>query len=435
MKPIPRPLYTAFSRDLGTLSLSNNERQDWLKWLRFYLDFCAKYRYPPREKESLQQFLHKLGKKKQSGERQAQAMKSISMFYDVVQQFPRPGTGGPENVKEADAWEKLFVKLTEQIKVRQYSPKTLKAYAGWARQFQVYLESKAPEALDDDDAARFLTYIATEKNVVATTQNQAFNALLFFFRHVLDKPYELGEKVVRARRKRYIPVVLTREEIDRVLFELPYPHNLIARLMYGCGLRQAELLNLRINCFNFDDAILTVHDGKGGKDRAVPLPHTVIPDLRAHRDRVRALYERDLSDDFAGAFMPRGAASKWKSRSREWTWQFFFPAKTLTLVPEEGEYRRYHLHETHFGKALRMAARRTKLDKRVTSHTFRHSFASHLLLANYDIRTVQEMMGHSDVRTTMIYTQTVPSRTKKQQRSPLDFETGREFAAGIPTPG
>jgi integrase len=181
-------------------------------------------------------------------------------------------------------------------------------------------------------------------------------------------------------------------------------------------------LNLRTQNFNFDHGILTVHDGKGKKDRSVPLPQRLMPNLKAHLERVKKLHDRDLAAAYSGAFMFDAIEKKYKNCAREFIWQWFFPAKTLTFVPEGKEYRRYHLHETHVQKAIKSAVNRAKICKRATAHTFRHSYASHLLQANYDIRTIQELLGHSDIRTTMIYTHTVQSVTLKEARSPLDLD-------------
>ena len=193
------------------------------------------------------------------------------------------------------------------------------------------------------------------------------------------------------------------------------------KLLYGCGLRLFECLNLRIQNFNFDAGILTVHDGKGKKDRTVPLPQTILPELTDHLDHVKDLHQSDLDSGYAGAFMIGLLEKKYKNSAKELIWQWFFPAKTLTFVPDVKEYRRYYLHETHVQKAIRRAVLKSKLLKRVSAHTFRHSFATHLLQANYDIRTIQELLGHSDVRTTMIYTHTIKSLTVKEAKSPLDF--------------
>lgn len=199
------------------------------------------------------------------------------------------------------------------------------------------------------------------------------------------------------------------------------PYNLVAKLLYGCRLRLFECLKLRIQDVNFEMNVLTVHDGKGQKDRTLPLPAVLLPGLEAQRARVMQLHQADLAAGYAGTFLPNALAEKYKRAPKELVWQWLFPAKTLTLIPNSQEYRRYHLHETHVQKAIKQAVRKSQITKRASAHTFRHSFASHLLQANYDIRTIQELLGHSDLKTTMIYTHTVQSVTIKQAKSPLDF--------------
>jgi integrase len=197
------------------------------------------------------------------------------------------------------------------------------------------------------------------------------------------------------------------------------------KLLYGCGLRLGECLNIRINALNFDHGVLTVHDGKGKKDRTLPLPEVIVPNLLAQVEMVKKRHLEWLEAGYGGVFMFDVIDRKYKNAAKEFNWQWLFPAKELTYVPEFNEYRLYHLHDRHVQKAVRSVANRLQLTKRVTPHTFRHSFASHLLQANYDIRTIQAMLGHSDVRTTMIYTQTVPSRTLKQAKSPLNISSSR----------
>jgi len=311
--------------------------------------------------------------------------------------------------------------LANEIKVRHYSPKTLKSYSTWIRKMKSFCKGKGPAELSTADVKEFLTFLAAKQKVSASSQNQAFNALLFWFRHILNKEFGQIDGVVRAKRKPYIPVVLSREEVDAVCENLKYPHDLVVKLLYGCGLRLFECLNLRIQSLNFDFGVLTVHDGKGKKDRTVPLPQSIIPDLKAHLERVKKLHDNDLAEDYSGAFMFDSIEKKYKNCAKEFVWQWFFPAKTLTFVPESKEHRRYHLHETHVQKSIKRAVNKAKLSKRATAHTFRHSYASHLLQANYDIRTIQELLGHSDVRTTMIYTHTIKSTTIKEAKSPLDF--------------
>jgi integron integrase len=393
------------------------------KWLRYYLDFCNKYRFNPSEKTSLSNFIKKLQEKHQTPLQLRQASNAISLYYEVL----KSGSQALMPVyKKASypvnpLWKSALVNLYAEIRTRHYSPKTLKSYANWARKFQAFVENKDPQSLNSIDVKRFLNYLAVKKKVSASTQNQAFNALLFFYRYIIKKDFGEHKDTVRAKRSRYIPVVLSREEVNAVLNNLSYPYDLVVKLLYGCGLRLFECLNLRIHNFNFDAEVLTVHDGKGKKDRTVPLPKKIIPELKSHLNNVIELHQVDLKTGYAGAFMIGLLDIKYKNASKELIWQWFFPAKTLTFVPKTKEYRRYHLHSSHVSSAIRSATRKAKILKRVSAHTFRHSFASHLLQVNYDIRTIQELLGHSDVRTTMVYTHTIKSMTLKEAKSPLDF--------------
>jgi len=332
-----------------------------------------------------------------------------------------PSEKGYVERENGASWEAEYSLLADEIHVRHYSSKTLKTYKGWVRKFQTFTRSKTPELLSSNEVKEFLTFLAVKRKVASSTQNQAFNALLFFYRHILHKEFGRIDGVVRAKRKPYIPVVLSREEIEAILRHLEPPYDLAVKLLYGCGLRLFECLGLRVHCMNFDAGILTVHDGKGQKDRTVPLPEKILPELRGHLESLKDLHERDLKRKYAGVFLVNALEQKYKNAAKEFIWQWFFPAKNLTRIPETGEYRRYHLHETHVQKAIKEAVGKSRICKRATAHTFRHSFASHLLQANYDIRTIQELLGHSDVRTTMIYTHTIKSQTKKEAKSPLDF--------------
>ncbi|GIK12917.1 MAG: site-specific tyrosine recombinase [Candidatus Brocadia sinica] len=318
-------------------------------------------------------------------------------------------------------WDTVYSGLFAEIKVRHYSPKTLRSYSTWVRKFQAFRKSKKPSDLNPSDVKDFIRFLAVQCRVSASSQNQAFNALLFLYRRVLKTDFGDQSDNVMARRTRYMPVVLSREEVDLVIGNLKYPYDLVVSLLYGRGLRLFECMKLRLHNFNLDAGILTVHDGKGKKDRIVPLPRSIVPQIKNHITYVTELHQKDLDAGYTGAFVEGLLKKKYKNIGKDLIWQWFFPAKTLTLVPDEGKYRRYHLHETHVNKAIRRAVRKAKILKRVPSHTFRHSFATHLLQANYDIRTIQEMLGHSDVRTTMIYTHTIKSQTVKEVKSPLDF--------------
>lgn len=321
---------------------------------------------------------------------------------------------------ESPDWDMIIDSLSAEIKTRYYSRKTLKAYADWSRKFQSYLKNKHPDALTAADVKEYLTYLAVNGRVAASTQNQAFHALLFLYRHILKKDFGVHKDIPRAKKSSYIPVVLSRKEIDAVLKHLNYPYNLAVKLLYGCGFRLFECMNLRVKDFNFDALILTVR-GKGNKSRTVPIPQKIVLELAVQIEAVKKLHDEDIAAGYAGVFLEDQLEKKYPRAAKDFIWQWFFPQQSLTVLEDTKERRRYHLHERHVQEALYEAVRRAKLTKRVTSHTFRHSFATHLLQANYDIRTIQAMLGHSDVRTTMIYTHCVPSRTLKEARSPLDF--------------
>jgi integron integrase len=282
------------------------------------------------------------------------------------------------------------------------------------------VRSRPTGELGGQEVRGFLSDLAVRQGVAASTQNQAFNALLFFYRHVVGREFGQLDGVVRAKRHRYVPVVLSRSEVEAVLGCLEPPYRLVGLLLYGCGLRLAECVGLRVQCFNLDAMLLTVHDGKGQKDRTVPLPGRALPEIREQMDRVRRLHAEDLAAGYAGVFLPRQLEKKYKNAGREFIWQWFFPAPTLTWIARTRERRRYHLHDSHVQGAVKQAAARAGIPKRVSPHTFRHTYASHLLLANYDLQTIQRLLGHSDIKTTMIYLQTVPSVTLKEAKSPLD---------------
>jgi integron integrase len=430
-----------------------------------YLDFCAKYSLQPNDVLHYVAFNDKLRSKGQTEEQCRQARRSMAISYrsvGVIQQATankpaqrNPGDQVNGTPKEAHkvltaraftplpeltpivgktgvlaneelkptgvSWVDIYRRLEAAIKVRHYSVKTWQAYRHWLTALQTFTKSKDPRLLTMADVKSFLSFLAVEKQVAASSQNQAFNALLFLFKNILKKEFGKVEGVVRAKHRAYIPVVLSRAEVDKVISQLEYPYDLIAKLLYGCGLRLFECLKLRVQDLNFDMKIITIHDGKGKKDRTLPMPDTLVTALRDQGANVVQQHGQDLAAGYAGTFLPSALGNKYKNAAKELVWQWLFPAKMLTLVPGTHEYRRYHLHETHIQRAIKLAVRKSRIAKRASAHTFRHSFASHLLQANYDIRTIQELLGHGDVRTTMIYTHTVQSRTLKQAKSPLDF--------------
>ena len=259
------------------------------------------------------------------------------------------------------------------------------------------------------------------RRVSAATQNQAFNAILYFFRNVLGRDFGDVRGVIRAKRVKNVPTVLSREEMKSVLEGMRYPYRLLTQLSYGCGLRISEALSLRVKDVDMANGVLRVAKGKGKKDRSIPLPKSIADDLRSHIERVLEQHTLDVREGFAGTFLPGLNEEVHRPWAMDRSWYWLFPARSLTPVPATGERKRYHIHETNFQRELKAAVNNARIYKRVTAHTLRHSFATHLLHAGYDIRTIQELLGHSDVRTTMIYTHVLKPQHRELQ-SPLDLE-------------
>ncbi len=313
----------------------------------------------------------------------------------------------------------LMKQVRGAIRVRHFSRRTEEAYTRWIRRFIRFSGMRHPQELGAEDVEKFLTSLAEDRGVAASTQNQALSALLFLYGEVLRVDLPWMHEIVRAKRPIRLPVVLTRSEVERVLKELPDPSRLASHLMYGAGLRLLECLRLRVKDLDFERSTLVIREGKGARDRRTVLPMSLAAPLRSHLVTVQAQHESDLERGAGHVELPTGLAKKFPNASRDWKWQWVFPATRTYRHRESGEHRRHHLHETVLQRAVTAAGRAAHLDKRVTCHTFRHSFATHLLEDGYDIRTVQELLGHRDVRTTMIYTH-VLNRGPGAVKSPAD---------------
>ncbi len=325
-------------------------------------------------------------------------------------------TSGP--VSKTDIAE-LSEQTRMEIRTRHYSRSTEKTYMYWIRQFIYFNNMRHPLEMNEREVQTFLSHLTTRKNFSASTQNQALSALLFLYRHVLKQ--EIGDfhEIVRARKSRRLPVVLTVDEVRAVFKNLDGEMLLIARILYGSGLRLSECLQLRVKDIDFEMNQTTVRDGKGKKDRITMLPTTVKGPLKRHLQKVKKIHEQDLSGGYGQVFLPYALVRKYPNASREWIWQFVFPQKRRFRNKETGEEGRFHIHETIVQRAMRDAVRAAGITKRASCHTLRHSFATHLLQACYDIRTVQELLGHKDVKTTMIYTH-VLNRRGQGVKSPAD---------------
>ncbi|MEX2108979.1 MAG: integron integrase [Gemmatimonadaceae bacterium] len=299
---------------------------------------------------------------------------------------------------------RLLERLRNRLRTRRYSPRTERAYCDWVRRFVLYHERRHPRTMGEAEIAGFLTHLATERRVSASTQNQALQAILFLYNHLLGQPVGLIRGVERAKRPRRLPVVLSPAEVRSVLSRVSAVPRLCGILMYGSGLRVSECVSLRVKDVDFDRFEITVRAGKGNKDRRVPLPRVAIPALRTHLDRVRRQFQRDLARGLRGADLPDALERKLPNAGREWAWQWVFPAARIYVERETGLRRRHHYHESAVQRAISAAVRASGIPKRATCHSFRHSFATNLLESGSDIRTIQELLGHTDIRTTMVYT-------------------------------
>lgn len=306
------------------------------------------------------------------------------------------------------------------IRVKHLSLRTEEAYLGWIRRYIFFHDKRHPKEMGAEEVQAFLTHLAVEENVSASTQNQAFAALLFLYREVLRKPLGNVENVVRAKLPKRLPDVLTKEEVSRLLTYLRGEEWLVANLLYGAGLRLLEALRLRVKDVDFEYKQIVVRDGKGAKDRVTVLPEKIIMPLREHLARVRLLHEEDLRLGFGAVYLPFALERKYPNADREWIWQYVFPAFKRSRDPRSEKERRHHLSEGSVQRAVKNAITQTGIAKRASPHTLRHSFATHLLESGYDIRTLQELLGHKDVRTTQIYTHVV-KRGGLGVRSPLDI--------------
>lgn len=314
---------------------------------------------------------------------------------------------------------RLLEQVRARIRFKHYSLRTEQAYTDWIRRFIRHFGKKHPRDMGAKEVEEFLSHLAVAGRVSASTQNQAKSALLFLYKEVLEAELAWLDQVASAKTSRRLPVVLTPSEVISMLSRLDGSHALIARLLYGTGLRIMEGLRLRVKDVDFERGEILVRDGKGGKDRVTMLPASISPALRVHLNRVQEQHQQDLVEGYGEVYLPFALDRKYPNAGREWAWQYVFPSARLSVDPRSGVTRRHHVQDQSVQRAIRQAARDAGINKPATPHTLRHSFATHLLESGYDIRTVQELLGHSDVSTTMIYTH-VLNRGGRGVASPLD---------------
>jgi len=419
----------------------------YVKWVKAYITFLPGKRLRDRSRQDIEGFLADLGKRPGFEDWQiSQAEHALKILYEVfLPGYAPEGTTkpAPETKKKklitritpkAGAFrdrvvpgeiERLFSpllsKLQTEIRSRHYSIRTERSYLDWVRRFIAFQDYADPRGIDAAAAVKgYLDYLAVERRVAASTQNQALNAVVFFFNYALQKPFGEMETFVRAKRPQRLPEVMTRDEVNALLDQMEGMSALMAGLMYGGGLRLMECVRLRIKDIDFSRHQIMVRDGKGQKDRVTMLPEPFAVPLKEHLARVKGMYEGDQAKGVPGVYIWPALARKYPKAASGWIWQYVFPAKSLSVDPRSSSVRRHHINENLVQKAVKEAALRAGINKKVSCHTLRHSFATHLLEARYDIRTVQELLGHADVSTTMIYTH-VLNRPGILVQSPADM--------------
>jgi len=399
------------------LSIPEKRRKFYLAWVSGLFAFHNKGPMAEISTDEIEAYLRRLSKSREEWQVK-QAKEAIDLFLF----FRRKRLRQPSK-KSLDmdaAWKEAADEMVRMLRLKHRSLATEKSYLSWLRSFYGFVGGKHPDSLKGSHVKDFLSHLAVERRVAPSTQNQAFNAILFFFRHVLNREIGDLDGTVRAHHKRRLPVVLTRREILQLFDHLDGQCLLMAQLAYGCGLRVRECVSVRVKDIDFERASLIVRAGKGDKDRLTVLPESLKNDLRDHMETVQELFAKDRKEDVAGVYLPGALERKYPDAGKEWAWQWVFPSKTLSVDPRSKVVRRHHVHPSTLQRGVRQAARAVGISKQVSVHTLRHSFATHLLEKGYDIRTIQELLGHASVQTTMIYTH-VAQKNALGVKSPLDF--------------
>lgn len=391
----------------------------YLRWFRMLVEWFPFNEKVVNGESIIPEFKRRLAGKRLMDFQVRQAVHCAELFFLFVKADNGAGnTSHGSDRRRADR-EVLLGKLERDMGFKHMAPKSIKSYRSWARRFMLWA---GPEWVDDftgELLKEFLTHLAVDREVGPSTQNQAFNALLYFYRHILHKQVTDLQGTVRSTRSRAIPAVLSGREVKMVLDKLEDPYKLMAKIMYGCGLRLHEVVSLRLKDVHLEEGRLSIQLSKGQKSRALPVPRSITTEIENRIKEAMAIYRKDLQSGTQGVFLPPALERAHKGLGRTVQWQWLFPAFKTTKVPSTGERRRCHVHDSQMQKRVRHAAQSSGLNQNVTPHTLRHSYATQMLKMGYDIRTVQERLGHSDIRTTMIYTH-IDGSGAPESRSPLD---------------
>ena len=408
-------------------TVPENKREFYVHWVRRFLKSCN-YQLGNINQDRVSQYLDSLAADEKIADWQVkQAADAVILYVEQylkkpLQQITSPAKEpGSTSVsqKEPLSWRQILEDARNLIRLRHYSLSTEKTYLGWIARFKTYMQDREPHLLEANDVKKYLTHLALRGRVSASTQNQAFNALLFLCSHILHIKMDDLTSVARAKRKMNLPVVLSKDEVKKLFTFLDGPYLLMAQLMYGCGLRLTECLRLRIKDVDFDNDLLMVRSGKGEKDRALMIPEKIKKELAKHAASVKEIHEQDVKIGYGEVSLPYALEKKYPGAPKEWGWQWVFPAEKLSIDPQTGKVMRWHIHPATIQRAVKEAVVKAGVPKKASCHTLRHSFATHLLEAGHNIRTIQELLGHKHVNTTMIYTHVIRKKPS-EIRSPLD---------------
>jgi integron integrase len=389
----------------------------YLKWVSDCYSFLNEPLSNRLGSDQKKQFLSDMAKGHEDWQvKQADTALRLYDYFLSKQVMPTNSTSSPS---PAERWKPLEEKMRNALRLRHRSLSTEKTYLIWLRSFMVFIGEKLPDKLEGRDLQDFLSNLAVEKKVSPSTQNQALNAIVFLYRHVLDKNIDQELSAVRAKQRRHLPVVLTLKEIESIFDQLPGTLKLMAMLIYGCGLRLHECLQLRVKDIDIEQNMVIVRSGKGDKDRRTMLAEVLKDDLIRHLLEIRSVYDKDRREQLNGVWLPGALEKKYPNAGKEWGWFWVFPSRSLSVDPRTNLVRRHHVHPVLLQKAFKAAVGKAGITKQASVHTLRHSFATHLLEAGYDIRTIQQLLGHRNLQTTMIYTH-VASKNALGVRSPLD---------------
>ena len=395
--------------------IPDNKIPFFLHWIKRCYVHYKKPASAMLNQSEIDSFLQQLAKQKEDWQVD-QARTAIQLYAFHKNRLSENRNRDTSAVKQ---WVIIKEDMVNIIRLKHLSLSSEKTYIGWLRSFGRYLNFRCPQQITGVDVKNFLTWLAVERRVASSTQNQAFHALLFLFRYVLNKDIGDLSQVIRSAKRRRMPVVLTKPEIGLLFGYLSGVNLLASELIYGCGLRLRECIKLRIKDIDFERKRVIVMGGKGDKDRQTLLPECLVEKLRAHIEQSRLLFKQDRSNSVPGVELPHALERKYPNAGKQWAWQWLFPSGKLSVDPRSKIVRRHHMHPSNLQKHIRQAARKARIIKRVSVHCLRHSFATHLLEDGYDIRTIQELLGHSSIRTTMIYTH-IAGKNLMGVKSPID---------------